>query len=164
VTLDIDASGILHVTARDKGTGKEQKITVQGSTGMDDKEVDRLIKEAEANREADKAKKEGVEARNHADSTIHQAEKTLSESVGKYEEVDGEKAKAILEDLKKVLADTASTREQIEEKTKELSEVMMKIGGDIYAKASTEEKKADTDTTADTKNDDGSVEADVQEK
>ena len=80
VILDIDASGVLHVTAKDKGTGKEQKITVQGSTGMSDDEVEKLIKEAEANRETDKKKKESIEARNHADSMVYQTEKTLEES------------------------------------------------------------------------------------
>ncbi|MDQ5968600.1 MAG: molecular chaperone DnaK [Patescibacteria group bacterium] len=80
VTLDIDASGVLHVTAKDKGTGKEQKITVQGSTGMSDDEVEKLIKEAEANREADKKKKDAIEARNHADSLVYQSEKTLDEN------------------------------------------------------------------------------------
>ena len=80
VTLDINASGILHVTAKDKGTGKEQKITVQGSTGLSDDEVDKLIKEAEANRDTDKKKKESIEARNHADSMVYQTEKTLEEN------------------------------------------------------------------------------------
>lgn len=85
VTFDIDASGVLHVTAKDKGTGKEQKIMIQGSTGMDDKEVDRLIKEAEANREADKSRKDAIEARNHADSAVYQAEKTMKDNEGKFD-------------------------------------------------------------------------------
>lgn len=103
VTLDIDASGVLHVTAKDKGTGKEQKITVQGSTGMSDDEVEKLVKEAEANREADKKKKESIEARNHADSLVYQSEKTLEENKGKYDDKDGETAKSALERLKQVL-------------------------------------------------------------
>lgn len=114
VTLDIDASGVLHVTAKDKGTGKEQKITVQGSTGMSDDEVEKLVKEAEANREADKKKKESIEARNHADSLVYQSEKTLEENKGKYEESDGETAKSALERLKQVLADSNSSKDDIE--------------------------------------------------
>ncbi len=159
VTLDIDASGILHVTAKDKGTGKEQKITVQGSTGMSDAEVEKLIKEAEANREIDKKKKEAIEARNHADSMVYQSEKTLDESKDKYEAADGEDAKVKLEVLKTTLAKADASKDEIESATKALSDVMMKIGQAIYAHAGdpaatpTEEKK----------NDDGSVEAEVEE-
>ena len=127
VTLDIDASGVLHVTAKDKGTGKEQKITVQGSTGMSDDEVEKLIKDAEANRETDKKKKEAIEARNHADSTVYQSEKTLEENKGKYEEKDGEEAKVKLEDLKKVLSDANADKDTLESATKALSDVMMKV-------------------------------------
>lgn len=159
VTLDIDASWVLHVTAKDKGTGKEQKITVQGSTGMSDDEVDKLVKEAEANREADKKKKESIEARNHADSLVYQSEKTLEENKGKYDEKDGETAKPALERLKQVLADTNSTKEEIEEAMKVLNDVMMKIGQAIYAHAGDAEKPAE-----EKKNDDGSVEAEVEEK
>jgi len=159
VTLDIDASGVLHVTAKDKGTGKEQKITVQGSTGMSDEEVDKLVKEAEANREADKKKKDSIEARNHADSLVYQSEKTLEENKGKYEEKDGEEAKVKLEDLKKVLADANADKDAIESATKALSDVMMKVGQAIYAHAGDAEAKPE-----DKKNDDGSVEAEVEEK
>lgn len=159
VTFDIDASGVLHVTAKDKGTGKEQKITVQGNTGMSDDEVEKLVKEAEANREADKKKKESIEVRNHADSLVYQSEKTLEESKGKYEETDGETAKSALERLRQVLADTNSSKEDIETATKTLSDVMMKIGQAIYAHAGDAEAKPE-----DKKNDDGSVDAEVEEK
>lgn len=162
VTLDIDASGVLHVTAKDKGTGKEQKITVQGSTGMSDDEVEKLIKEAEANREVDKKKKEAIEARNHADSLVYQSEKTLDESKDKYEEADGVEARAKLEELKKVLADQAASKDAIETATKALSDVMMKIGQAIYAHAG--DPAATPEAGAEKKNDDGSVEADVEEK
>lgn len=161
VTFDIDASGVLHVTAKDKGTGKEQKITIQGSTGMSDDEVEKLVKEAEMNREADKKKKDGVEARNHADSMVHQSEKTLDESKGKYEESDGEKATELLESLKKTLANADATKDQIDEAMKSLSEVMMKIGSEIYSKAQTEE---DQKKEGEKKNEDGSVDAEVEEK
>ncbi|MBP9780120.1 molecular chaperone DnaK [Candidatus Gracilibacteria bacterium] len=159
VILDIDASGVLHVTAKDKGTGKEQKITIQGSTGMSDAEVEKLIKEAEANREADKKRKEAIDARNHADTLVYQSEKTLEENKGKYEEKDGEEAKVKLEELKKVLSDTNASKESLESATKELSDVMMKVGQSVYAHAGDPEKKDE-----EKKNDDGSVEADVEEK
>ncbi len=164
VTLDIDASGVLHVTAKDKGTGKEQKITVQGSTGMSDDEVDKLVKEAEANREADKKKKEAIDARNHADSLVYQSEKTLDENKGKYEEKDGEEAKAKLEDLKKVLADANADKDSLESATKALNDVMMKVGQSIYAHAGDNEGKGPETSSGWQKNDDGSVEADVEEK
>lgn len=159
VTFDIDASGVLHVTAKDKGTGKEQKITVQGNTGMSDDEIEKLVKEAEANREADKKKKESIEARDHADSLVYQSEKTLEDNKGKYDEKDGETAKSAIDRLKQVLADTNSTKEDIEEATKTLSDIMMKIGQAIYSQPS-----ADANATGETKNDDGTVDADVEEE
>ena len=163
VTLDIDASGVLHVTAKDKGTGKEQKITVQGSTGMSDDEVEKLIKEAEANRETDKKKKDAIEARNHADSLVYQSEKTLDENKWKYEEADGTEARAKLEELKAVLAKSDASKDDLEAATKALSDKMMKVGQDIYAHAGDAEKPAEW-STEEKKNDDGSVEADVEEK
>ena len=159
VTFDIDASGVLHVTAKDKGTGKEQKITVQGNTGMSDDEIEKLVKEAEANREADKKKKESIEARNHADSLVYQSEKTLEDNKGKYDEKDGETAKSAIDRLKQVLADTNSSKEDIEEATKTLSDIMMKIGQAIYSQPS-----ADANATGEAKNDDGTVDADVEEE
>lgn len=126
---------------------------------MSDAEVDKLIKEAEANRETDKKRKEAIEARNHADSLVYQTEKTLEENKGKYEEKDGEEAKVKLEELKKVIADTNATKESLEEATKVLSDVMMKVGQSVYAHAGDPEKKDE-----EKKNDDGSVEAEVEEK
>ncbi len=168
VTLDIDASGVLHVTAKDKGTGKEQKITVQGSTGMSDAEVEKLIKEAEANREIDKKKKEAIEARNHADSMIYQSEKTLDESKDKYEAADGAEARVKLEELKTALAKADATKDELESATKALSDVMMKIGQAIYAHAGDPASGTGPAATPEAdatekKNDDGSVEAEVEE-
>ncbi|MDD5377330.1 MAG: molecular chaperone DnaK [Candidatus Gracilibacteria bacterium] len=165
VTFDIDASGVLHVTAKDKGTGKEQKITIQGSTGMDDKEVDRLVKEAEANRETDKKKKESIEARNHADSAVYQAEKTMKDNEGKFDAALGTEATAKIEELHKVLADADASKESIDAAMNPLNEVMMKIGQEIYSKGGTPEgddgvKVHDNNE----KKDDGTVDAEVEEK
>lgn len=124
---------------------------------MSDDEVEKLIKEAEANRETDKKKKESIEARNHADSKVYQTEKTLEESRGKYEEADGTEAKAKLEELKAVLANAEADKDTLESATKALSDVMMKIGQSIYSHAGDPEKAEEK------KNDDGSVEADVEE-
>ncbi len=166
VVFDIDASGVLHVTAKDKGTGKEQKITIQGSTGMDDKEVDRLVKEAEANREADKKKKESIEARNHADSAIYQAEKTFKDNEGKFDAALGTEATTKIEELRKVLAEMDASKESIDAAMNPLNEVMMKIGQEIYAKGGTPEgddgvKVKDNNEK---KEDEGTVDAEVEEK
>lgn len=138
VTFDIDASGILHVTAKDKWTGKEQKITIQGSTWMDNAEVDRLIKEAEANREADKKRKEWIESRNMADSAVYQAEKTLKDNEGKFDAALWEEAKTKIETLKKVLENQAATKDEIQPALDALQETMMKIWQEVYSKSQAE--------------------------
>ncbi len=157
VTFDIDANGVLKVKARDKGTGKEQHITVQGSTGMDDAEVDRLVKEAEAARDDDKKKKESVEARNIAESTVYQAEKTLSDNKEKVSEEDKKSAEEKITTVKELLTKADVTKEELDEKTKELSEIMMKIGQAIYAQAdaSKETPPADGVVDGDVETDDG---------
>ncbi len=158
VTLDLDASWVLHVTAKDKGTGKEQKITVQGSTGMDEKEVENLVKEAEMNREADKKRKESIEARNNADSAVYQAEKTLDENKGKYDEADGKEAQEKIDALKELLKDENAEKEALAGATEALQKVMMKVGQDIYSKAENETKPEEK------KWDDETVEGEVEEK
>jgi molecular chaperone DnaK len=164
VTFDIDASGVLHVTGKDKGTGKEQKLTIAGSTGMDDKEVDRLVKEAEANRETDKLRKEAIEARNMADSSVYQAEKTLTDNKDKYDEKLGDEAREKIEALKKVLAESDATKESIDTATQDLQTVMMKVGQEIYSKATPAEGATPDTGATDAKKDDGTVEAEVEEK
>ncbi len=164
VTFDIDASGILHVTAKDKGTGKEQKVTIQGSTGMDEKEVDALVKEAEANREADKLRKEAIEARNMADSAVYQSEKTLKDNEGKFDAKLGEEARVKIEDLKKVLADANATKETITTASNALQEIMMKIGQEIYSKGTPESSDGVNVKDTNPPKDDGTVEAEVEEK
>ena len=165
VTFDIDASGVLHVTAKDKGTGKEQKITIQGSTGLDDKEVDKLVKEAEANREADKTRKEAIEARNHADSAVYQAEKTMKDNEGKFDSKLADEAKEKAEALKKVLENANASKDEITAAMNPLNEVMMKIGQEIYSKAQAagDDGVKVTDNNEEKKNDDGSVDAEVEE-
>jgi len=165
VTFDIDASGVLHVTAMDKGTGKEQKVTIQGSTGMDEKEVDRLVKEAEANREADKGRKEGIDARNMADSSVYQAEKTLKDNEGKYDTKLGEEAQTKIEALRKILGDTAADKDAITKANGDLQETMMKIGQEIYSKGGSETPDDGVNVKDNKKKeDDGTVDAEVEEK
>ena len=133
VSFDIDANGVLNVKAKDKWTWKEQNITIQWSTGMDESEVDKLVKEAETKKDEDKKRKELVDAKNLADSTIHQAEKTISDNADKVKEEDKKEAEDKIGDLKEVLAKTDVTKEELESKTKPLNDVMMKIWQAIYS-------------------------------
>lgn len=158
VTFDMDANGVLKVKAKDKGTGKEQHITIQGSTGMDEKEVDALVKEAELKREEDKKKKEMVEARNLADSTVHQAEKLIADNKDKISDTDKAEIEAKVTELKNVIGNTSSTKEQIEEATKPLNDVMMKVGQQIYSQPGTE----GAPTQEAPKGDDGVVDGEVE--
>lgn len=137
VTFDINASGILSVSAKDKGTGKEQKITIQNSGGMSKEEVENLVKEAEANRHKDSEKKQLVEARNMADSHIHQGEKLLKENADKVKEEDKKLVEEKIEAMKKVLENPEATKAQIEEAANPLNEALMKVGQAIYAAGGT---------------------------
>jgi len=146
VTFDIDANGLLNVSAKEKVTGKEQKVTVQGSTGLDKNEVERIVKEAEANKEADKKRKETAETRNHAESLVHQAKKAIIESEGK---ITGE-IKTEIENQIKVVEEKmlGDSKEEIEREANKLSETLAKYGDQLYKK---EEPK--TDETSGPKND-----------
>lgn len=166
VIFDIDANGVLNVTAKDKGTGKEQKITIQNSGGMDDAEVDRLVKEAEENRKADKEKKEAVESRNLADSTLYQSEKTLKDNADKIDAGDKSEAESRLANLKTILENDSASKDEIDKAVESLNEVMMKIGQQIYqqggdAGATSTEASSDTGSDSD---DADTVEAEVEEE
>ncbi|MBU0618942.1 molecular chaperone DnaK [Patescibacteria group bacterium] len=138
VAFDIDANGILNVSAKDKASGKEQKITIKGSTGLSEEEVEKMTQEAEKHAEEDKAKKEQVEARNQADALIFTAEKTLKDNKEKIKDEDKtaveEKVKALREALDK--ADKA----ELSSKSQELSDLLQKIGTELYQAQQTEEK------------------------
>ena len=139
VTFDIDANGIVNVSAKDKGTGKEQKITIQASGGLSDAEIQNMVKEAEANKEADKKKRETVDARNHADALHDSTEKSLKEHGDKISAEDKAKIEASLSALKEVLK--GNDTESIKAKTKELTEVAMKLGEAIYKSQQNDQKK-----------------------
>jgi len=129
VTFDIDANGILHVSAKDLGTGKDQKITIQGSSGLSKEEVDRMTKEAELHAAEDKLRKEAVEVRNQLDSTIYQIEKSLKEAGEKVSAELKTKAEAALAEAKKDLESNDSAR------MKAASEKLTALGGEFYAEA-----------------------------
>jgi molecular chaperone DnaK len=130
VTFDIDANGIVNVSAKDKGTGKEQKIQIQASGGLTDEEIQKMVKEAEANKEADKKKREEVDAKNHADSLIASTEQSLKEHGGKISETDKKAIEKDMEDLKEAIK--SDKTEDIKTKTQQLMTSSMKLGEAIY--------------------------------
>jgi len=145
VTFDIDANGIVNVSAKDKGTGKEQKIQIQASGGLSDEEIEKMVKEAEANKEADKKKRESVDARNQADTLIHSTEKNLKEHGAKISDAE----KKTIEDSSTALKEAlkGDNVEDIKKKTETLVQASMKLGEAIY--------KSQQNTKPDSGNNDG---------
>ena len=166
VTFNIDANGILNVTAKDKGTGKEQSITIQGSGNLDKADVEKMAKEAEAHADEDKQRKEAVEARNLLDSAVYQAEKLKSEHKDKLADDDMKTLNEAIEDAKKVVADDKAAKDALESAAKALNDKLMPIGAKMYEAASKEEKPAEDadkpeDKSSDDKKGDGPVEGEV---
>lgn len=160
VTFNIDANGILNVTAKDKGSGKEQSITIQNSGNLDKTEVEKMAKEAEAHADEDKKKREVIEARNMLDSAVYQADKMKNDNKDKLSEEDLKTLDEAVETAKKVVADEKSDKDTLEKAAKELSDKIMPIGAKMYEsakpdqkdekptegnEAKTDEKKSDTD-------------------
>lgn len=164
VTFNIDANGILNVTAKDKGTGKEQSITIQGSGNLDKTEVEKMAKDAEAHADEDKAKKEAVEARNLLDSSIYQAEKLKSDNGDKLSDDDKKALDEAVEAAKKVVADDKADKDALEAAAKELNDKIMPIGAKLYEAASAEEKPAEDEKSDDkkkSKKDEGPIEGEL---
>ncbi len=130
VTFDIDANGILNVTAKDKGTGKEQSISITGASTLPEDEVDRMVKEAESNAAADKERREAIDRKNQADSLVYQAEKQLSELGDKVPAGDKEKAEGQIKDLKEAIA--SEDDEKIKTLLPELQQTLYSIGSSVY--------------------------------
>ena len=149
VKFDIDANGIVNVTAKDLGTNKEQSITITSSTNLSDEEIDRMMKEAEANKEADEKRKEEAEIRNEADSSIFTTEKALNDLGDKVDSKDKEKAEELIANLKKALEGTDI--DEIKKKNEELNKVAMDLAGKVYEQAA---KEAQANTSEDNNNDD----------
>ena len=133
VTFDIDANGIVNVKAKDLGTGKEQSITITSSTNLTDEEIDKMMKEAEANKEADEKKKEEAEVRNNADSMIFSTEKAIEDLGDKVDASDKEKAEGLIKELKELMEGTDT--DKIKEKTEELQKVAMDLAAKVYQQA-----------------------------
>ena len=145
VTFDIDANGIVSVSAKDKGTGKEQKIQIQASGGLTDEEIQKMVKEAEANKEADKQKRETVDARNQADSIIFSTEKSLKEHGDKISEDEKKAIEAGISDLRNALKGTDT--EEVKKKTQDLIQVSMKLGEAVYKSQQKDTPGKPDDTT-----------------
>ena len=145
VTFDIDANGIVNVSAKDKATNKEQQIRIQASGGLSDADIDQMVKDAEANADADKEKRESVEAKNQAESMIHATEKSMEEFDGELPEEEKHNIETALQDLKDVM--DSDNAEDIKAKTETLSQASMKLGELAYRKAQEEAAGADDGAT-----------------
>ena len=155
VTFDIDANGIVSVSAKDKGTGKEQKITIQASGGLSEEEIDKMVQDAEENAESDKAKKDLVEAKNQAESLIHSTEKSIEEHGDKVDPSTIEAMELSMKALKEVLE--SDDAEKIKARSQDLTEASMKLGEAIY-KAEAEKNSGEPNGADDDLNkDDGDV-------
>jgi molecular chaperone DnaK len=162
VTFDIDANGIVSVSAKDKGTGKEQKIQIQASGGLSEEEIEKMVKDAEANKEEDKKKRESVDTRNQADTLIHSTEKNLKEHGSKITDAEKKAIEDSSSSLKEALKGTDN--EDIKKKTEALVQASMKLGEAIYK---AQEKKPDSPDDSknndEGKKDDNVVDADFEE-
>jgi len=162
VTFDIDANGIVSVSAKDKGTGKEQKIQIQASGGLSDEEIEKMVKDAELNKEEDKKKRESVDVRNQADTLIHSTEKNLKEHGAKVSEADKKAIEDASSSLKEAIKGTDA--DDIKKKTETLVQASMKLGEAIYK---SQEQKPDSSKNGDKndegKKDDNVVDADFEE-
>ncbi len=157
VTFDIDANGVLNVSAKDKGTGKENKITISGASGLSDEEIEKMVQEAEANKEVDAKKKEVIEVRNQADALLHSTKKTLEENG---DAVSEEEKTAIVDaaaQLEEVLKDENSSKEAIEEKVKALTEKSHKLAEAMYKKEGGDKAEEQAKPNAKAKKDDDDV-------
>ena len=162
VTFDIDANGIVSVSAKDKGTGKEQKIQIQASGGLSEEEIEKMVKDAEANKEEDKKKRESVDTRNQADTLIHSTEKNLKEHGSKITDAEKKAIEDASSSLKEALKGTDN--EDIKKKTEALVQASMKLGEAIYkAQEKKPDSSANTKDNDEGKKDDNVVDADFEE-
>ena len=162
VTFDIDANGIVNVKAKDMGTGKEQKITITSSTGLSDEEIDKMVKEAEANKEADNKRKEEADTRNEAEQTIFATEKAIKDLGDKCDSSLKEKAESEIKDLREAL--TKNDVEDIKNKTKALNETAMSLATKVYEQAQNAQGANNTQTEEKNEKNDGVVDAEYEEK
>ncbi|MEL6359533.1 MAG: molecular chaperone DnaK [Pseudomonadota bacterium] len=167
VTFDIDANGIVHVSAKDKATNKEQSIRIQASGGLSDTDIDQMVKDAEANADADKSRRELAEARNNAEATVHSTEKALSEHGDKISSEEKTAIEDAITSLKETLAKEDASAEDITNGAQNLLQASMKLGEAMYKAGAAEEGEdgplSGDDLGGEAKDDDGVVDADFEE-
>lgn len=164
VTFDIDANGIVNVKAKDKGTGKEQKITITNSSGLSDDDIEKMQKEAEQHEEEDKKRFEIIEAKNQGDNLSYQAEKVLKEAGDKIDQSTKDQVETAVKDLREIL--DKEELEEIKAKTEDLQKLVYEISAKMYQDTQTEAKQPDTENVEQTKsekNDDTVVDAEFEE-
>ncbi|MGL2862919.1 molecular chaperone DnaK [Helicobacter pylori] len=149
VTFDIDANGILTVSAQDKNTGKSQEIKISGSSGLSDSEIEKMVKDAELHKEEDARKKEVIEARNHADSLAHQTQKSLDEHKANLNENDANEIQNAINALKDCIKNDNATKAELEDKTKSLAQAAQKLGEAMANKNNAEQPKKKDDDVID---------------
>ncbi|MGN8513261.1 molecular chaperone DnaK [Helicobacter pylori] len=149
VTFDIDANGILTVSAQDKNTGKSQEIKISGSSGLSDSEIEKMVKDAELHKEEDARKKEVIEARNHADSLAHQTQKSLDEHKANLNENDANEIQNAINALKECVKNDNATKAELEDKTKSLAQAAQKLGEAMANKNNAEQPKKKDDDVID---------------
>ncbi len=149
VTFDIDANGILTVSAQDKNTGKSQEIKISGSSGLSDSEIEKMVKDAELHKEEDARKKEVIEARNHADSLAHQTQKSLDEHKTNLHENDANEIQNAINALKECVKNDNATKAELEDKTKLLAQAAQKLGEAMANKNNAEQSKKKDDDVID---------------
>ncbi|MFP6101747.1 molecular chaperone DnaK [Helicobacter pylori] len=149
VTFDIDANGILTVSAQDKNTGKSQEIKISGSSGLSDSEIEKMVKDAELHKEEDARKKEVIEARNHADSLAHQTQKSLDEHKTNLNENDANEIQNAINTLKDCVKNDNATKTELEDKTKALAQAAQKLGEAMANKNNAEQPKKKDDDVID---------------
>ncbi len=149
VTFDIDANGILTVSAQDKNTGKSQEIKISGSSGLSDSEIEKMVKDAELHKEEDARKKEVIEARNHADSLAHQTQKSLDEHKTNLNESDANEIQNAINTLKECVKNDNATKAELEDKTKLLAQAAQKLGEAMANKNNAEQPKKKDDDVID---------------
>ncbi|GAA7273684.1 chaperone protein DnaK [Helicobacter pylori] len=149
VTFDIDANGILTVSAQDKNTGKSQEIKISGSSGLSDSEIEKMVKDAELHKEEDARKKEVIEARNHADSLAHQTQKSLDEHKTNLNENDANEIQNAINALKDCVKNDNATKAELEDKTKALAQAAQKLGEAMANKNNAEQPKKKDDDVID---------------
>ncbi|ANH44394.1 molecular chaperone DnaK [Helicobacter pylori] len=149
VTFDIDANGILTVSAQDKNTGKSQEIKISGSSGLSDSEIEKMVKDAELHKEEDARKKEVIEARNHADSLAHQTQKSLDEHKTNLNENDANEIQNAINALKECIKNDNATKAELEDKTKLLAQAAQKLGEAMANKNNAEQPKKKDDDVID---------------